>query len=148
MTKITLPQTEADFDALVKKLAKKYHLPNEEHAAAVLANRIQQMPPDQATTTIEYLGACIQKNISYQIARSKSQKIQHKEQIDNIVSFLNENPNDMQAFDALQKAANEGSAYAKEQLAGLETIPENVVGLLKLDQSSVTDKTAESSEPA
>ncbi len=119
---ILLPQSPKEFDALVKKLVKKYKLPNEDHASAVLANRIMHLPVDQATVTLEYLGNCILKNVAFQVAQAHSTKIQHKMQVDQIVAALNVNPNDQQAIDALQKAINDGSEYAKTALEKIDQI--------------------------
>lgn len=114
---IYLPQNEKEFDQLVHTLCKKYKLPNAEHAAAVVANRIQHLGPDQATSTLEYFGHCILKNIAYQVAEHRSKTIQHKMSIDQLMTLLKNNPNDQQAVDALEQAVNQGSQYAKEQLA-------------------------------
>ncbi len=122
---VVLPQTEKEFDVLVRKLVKKFKLPNEEHAAVVVANRIMHMPPDQATVTLEYLGNCVRKNVAYQVASAKGSKISHRVQVDALVANLKANLNDQQSRDALQKAANDGSDYAKEKIAEffMENIP-------------------------
>lgn len=113
------PTTEEAFDRLIHKLVVKYKLPNEEHAAVVVANRIMHLPPDQATATLDYLGHCVLKNIAYQVAQTKAQKISHKMQIDQLISNLTANINDQQSRDALQMAASQGSEYAHECLGQL-----------------------------
>jgi hypothetical protein len=114
---IQLPTTEKEFTSLVKKLCKKYNFKNEEHATAIVAQRIQHMLPDQWTTSLEYLAGCIIKNMSYQVAVHQAQMIQHKFQIEQIEALLKSNPNDQQALDALETAAKGGSELAKETLA-------------------------------
>ena len=113
---ILLPQTEEEFNKLTDLLVKKFKLPNREHAAVLLANRIAHLPPDQAYATVDYLGHCIQKNIAFQVAQAMGSKINHKLQIDAIDTALVADPHNQQALDALQKAANEGSEYAREVL--------------------------------
>jgi hypothetical protein len=111
-----VPITEDEFDELVKEVIERYKLPNREHAEAVIANRICHLPPDQALVSLEYLGHCVIKNIAYQIAQNRGQKMNHKIQIDQLDSILTNNPLDQQALDALSKASEEGSEYAKEIL--------------------------------
>ncbi len=121
---IFLPTTEEAFDKLIDDLVETYKLPSKEHATAVVANRIQHLPPDQATTTMKYLGHCVLKNIAFQIAQSKHQKVTHKLQIDQLIQVLKGSPNDAQARDAIDKEISEGSEYAKEELAKLDNKPE------------------------
>jgi hypothetical protein len=115
--KITLPRTEQDFDDLIAVLMKKYKLPNEEHCIAIVGNCIMRMPVDQITTTLDHLGHSVIKNIAYQVAKSKASKVHHKFQIDELDALLTANPMNQEAIDALQKAINEGSEYAKTILA-------------------------------
>lgn len=112
---VRLPNTEQEFDSLVDTIVRRYHLSNREHAAAVVANRIQHLPPEQSHATIGFLGRCVIKNIAYQIAQAKSSQIHHKQQVDMLVSQLTSDPNDQQARDALDRAVKEGSEYAKAQ---------------------------------
>lgn len=130
---IFLPTTEKAFDELIKSLVKNYRLPSIEHASAVVANRIQHLPPDQATTTLKYLGHCVLKNIAYQVAQAKAHKAQHEMQVDELMASLKANPNDNQARDHLTRAASEGSEYAKAAIARLEPPTEsgNVIGMIK-----------------
>lgn len=123
---IMLPRTEKEFDELVNKVCAKYKLENKEHAASVIAIRISHMPPDQATATLEYFGHCVIKNIAYQIAQNRCEKIQHKQQILALEELLKANPNDQQAIDALQKAASAGSELAKQTLDKYIGTPEEL----------------------
>ena len=117
---IMLPTTEDQFDNLITALCEMYALPNKEHAAAVVANRIMHLPADQATSTMKYLGHSVLKNIAYQVAQSKGMRVAHKVQVDQLIQTLKATPNDQQSRDALQKAINEGSDYAKAELEKLE----------------------------
>ncbi len=113
---VVLPTTPTAFDALVDRLAKRYKFENKEHVAAIVANKIQTLPPDQATCTLEYLGHCVMKSMAYLVAREKSQEINHRAQIEVIEAALKANPNNQEALDALEKAANDGSDLAKSVL--------------------------------
>jgi len=138
--KILLPQTAKEFDALVKTLVTKYKLPTSDHAAAVVANRIMHLPPEQAYTTLEHLGECVLKNVAYQVAKSKGSMIQHKMQVDMIAAELKNNPLNQEAWDALESAVKEGSAYAKtvqDKCLGSKPTP-----ILTLAKSSVGEETA------
>lgn len=115
-TTIQLPTTEKEFDTLAKKICKKYNFKCEEHARAIIAQRIQHMPPDQWTSTLEYFAGCIIKNMAYQVAMHQGQIIQHKYQIEQIEAVLKNNPSDQQALDALETASKEGSELAKKVL--------------------------------
>lgn len=124
---VLLPITEAGFDAFIKTLVKTYKLPNEEHAAAVVANRIQHLPVDQAYVSLEHLAHCVLKNVAYQVAQSKSRLIQHKMQIEQLEAALKVNPLDQQALDHLEAAIKEGSTYAQEafdRLHSLKLVPD------------------------
>lgn len=148
---IFLPTTEKDFESLVKILVKKYKLPDHDHAAAVLANEIQHLPREQATTTLEYLGHCILKNISYQLARSISSRIGHKTQCDQLGNILKANPNDQQARDSLEKAVKEGSEYAAKILAEMDPTSTRPAGISYINCQSSGEDTAlaaVSTEPA
>lgn len=112
-TEIYLPTSEEAFDELVEAIVKIWKLPSVEHAAAVIAIRISHMPPDQATTTMEYLAHCVIKNIAYQVAQAKGAKGKHKMEIDQLDALLQSNPYDQHALDALEKAVKDGSTYAK-----------------------------------
>ena len=118
--KIFLPTTSGDFDRLVKTLVKKYKLPNENHAAAIVAQRIMHLPPDQATTTLEYLGHSVLKNMAFQVANAKARGVAHRHDIDELKARLTSDPNNQQLRDALEKAASEGSDYAKNALSEIQ----------------------------
>lgn len=113
---IFVPITEDEFDALVKKVVRLFKLSNEEHASVIIANRIMHLPPDQATTTLRYLGHCVLKNIAYQVASAKGSKISHRLMIDILAANLKADTKDQQSRDALEKASNEGSEYATQVL--------------------------------
>ena len=113
---IFVPRTSDEFHAIVAQLMKRYKFQNASHVAAVVANRIQHLPPDQATTTLKYLGDCVIKNMAYQVAQYEGSKIQHEMQIDQWIAAMHSNPDDNQARDNIEKAINAGSTYAKEQL--------------------------------
>lgn len=133
---ILLPITDESFESLIDQLMAFYPLPNREHASAVVAQRIMHLPPTQATCTLEYLADCVWKNAAYQLAENRSKKANQKMQIDQIDAFLKNDPNNQQALDALAKAADEGSDYAKEILAKYrDPIPPNVVSIHSLGPS-------------
>jgi len=118
-----LPINSEEFDLLVDELVTRYQLPNREHAVAIVSNRIQHLPPDQATSTLKYLGHCVLKNLAYQIANQQGNKVQHKMQVDELISRLKADHNDTEARDLLEKAVNVGSTYAKDQLALVDDSP-------------------------
>lgn len=128
-TIIDLPTTPEEFEQLIDTLVAKFDLPKRDHAVAVTANRIMHLPVDVATTTWDYLGACVKKNMAYQVAQAAGKNTAHRTQIDELVSIIKNEPNNMQAIDALDKAANDGSTYAKEALEklNLELHPSNNV---------------------
>ena len=114
---VSLPTTEDEFNFFISRIVKRYKLPNWDHAAAVIANRIMHLPPDQATTTEKYLAGCVLKNIAYQVAQARGSRIAHHAQIDELIANLKADPNNQQSRDQIQKAANDGSEYAKARLA-------------------------------
>lgn len=114
---ILLPQTEEQFDLLVRQIMDRFRLENFDHTAAVLAAQIQRIPPDQAYSTLKFLGHSVLKSISYAVALHKSRKLSHKNQIDVIAEVLKNNPYDQQALDALETASKDGSEYAREILS-------------------------------
>jgi hypothetical protein len=133
--KIMLPVTEEAFDLLVNDLVQEYKLPNLEHAAAVIANRIMHLPADQADVVPEYLAHCVLKNVAYQIAQSKGRMLAHKSQVDILAAELKINPLNQEATDALEKAASEGSEYAKKALQerSLTSEPAPILNLVQRD---------------
>lgn len=114
---ILLPQTEEEFDKLTGTIAQLFNIGDKTLVAAVLANQIQRLPPEQAYSTIKALGEPVLKSIAYSVALSKSRKLDHRMQIDNLASLLKANPHDQQALDALDAASKEGSEYAAEILS-------------------------------
>ena len=116
MPKIQLPTTEKEFDAFVKKLCKTYKFKNAEHVSAIVAQRIQHLPPDQDVCDSLYFAACVRKNMAYQVAVHKSQWIQHKMQVEQLEMVLKADPLNQQALDALEKAVQDGSPMAREVL--------------------------------
>lgn len=117
---IFLPITENAFDELVLELVSRFNLPNVDHAAAVVANAIMHLSPEVATTTLKYLGHYVLHNVAWQIAKIKGQQASHKTQVDALIALLMTEPNNQQARDALEKAVNDGSTYAKEELGKLQ----------------------------
>lgn len=113
---VFLPTTDKEFDALVKAVVKKFKLKNSDHAGAVIANRIMHLPPDNATTTLEYLGACVLKNIAFQVAQNRGRGIQHRMEVDDLAATLTADPLNHEARDKLEGAAAAGSEYAKKAL--------------------------------
>lgn len=117
--KIKLPVTLEDFDKLVGTVVDKYGLTDPHHAAAIISVAIRHLPNDQAHTTLEYLGHSVLKNLANYVSNHKSQTLQHEAQINQLQDILTNDPNDQQARDELQKAANEGSELAKLALQKL-----------------------------
>jgi len=145
---ISLPRTPEEFDLLVKAVVKKYKIDTPDLACAVIATRIQHMPVDQSTTTLEYLGGCVIKSLAYNIATHKLQTLNHKYQVDAIMNALKVNPYDQEARDALIKASNEGSGYAKEKLAEFEENHPKADNLIPIHKAEDTATCAVPSEPA
>lgn len=120
-----LPRTQEDFDRIVNQVHREGEFENKDHTAAICANRIMHTAIDQDDITSEYLTKCVHRNLAYQFAANAGQRATHKFQIDDIMAQLKIDPNNQQAWDALTKAANEGSAYAKAQLETLAPTPIN-----------------------
>lgn len=117
---VHLPTTKEELDYLVDSIVNEYNLMNRDHAEAIIINRIMHLPPDQNTTTKDYLWRCITKNLSYQLADSLGRIRKHQSEVQLWVAELRHNPHNQQVFDALEKAANDGSEYAKSALAVLQ----------------------------
>ena len=79
--KIQLPTTVAAYDKLVERLMQAYKLTDKNHTAAILSVAIRHLPPEQFTTTYQYLGDYIQKNIANYVANYKAQTLQHEAQV-------------------------------------------------------------------
>lgn len=118
--KVKLPTTIAEFDDLVARVVTKYRLEDAHHAAAIISMAIRHIPNHEAYTTLEYLGHTVMKNIANHIANHKSESLKHSAQIEHLIGLLNANPNDQQALDELQKAAQDGSESAKIALSKIE----------------------------
>lgn len=114
--KVSLPITLDGFDKLVEKVVKKYKLPDPNHAAAIISVAIRHLPNDVSHTTLSYLGNSVLKNLANYVANHKSQNLQHDAQILHLTNLLASDPNNQQAIDELQKAANEGSVKAKDAI--------------------------------
>lgn len=122
--RVQLPTTPEAFDRLVARVVKEYKLIDAHHAAAVISVAIRHLPHTEAYCTVKYLGDYVLKNLANYVADHKSQIMKHESQIDQLIALLKSNPNDNQARDGLEKAANEGSEYAKAELAKLPTLVE------------------------
>lgn len=115
--KVLLPTTLAEFDELVSRVVKKYKLHDTNHAAAVISVAIRHLPNEEAYTTLNYLGQCVLKNIANYVANHKSETMKHASQVEHLASILLTDPNNQQALDELQKAADQGSTLAKDALS-------------------------------
>jgi hypothetical protein len=120
---IFLPRSPEEFDMLVEEVCKKYSFTEKEHAAAVISVAIRHIDNNTATTTLEYLGHSVWKNIANQVANAKSSAIQHTTQVNTLLDMLKHNPADQQARDELERAAGEGSKVARAALDSLDPIP-------------------------
>ena len=127
-SRVLVPVNEKEFDTLVDKIMLLFGFISREHVIAVVANRIMHMPPDQDVTTLEYLGACVRKNIAYQLAEQVGKNNTHKIQIEDLTAMLKQDRGNLQAADALQKHANQGSPFAKAALEslGIEQLPPQI----------------------
>lgn len=121
--KVKMPQTVAEFDKLVDKVVAKYSLSDKHHAAAIISVAIRHLPNDQGYTTLQYLGESVMKNVANYVANHKGETLRHESQIKQLESILLNEPNNQQALDEMTKAANEGSALAKETIARLYPEP-------------------------
>lgn len=112
-----MPTDEVTFNDLVDRVITAFPvIKNRDHAIAVIANRIMHLPPDEATSSVDYFGRCVVKNLAFQNAKNMGQKASQKSQIDELVSILTVDKNDQQTKDALERAAGAGSEYAKQAL--------------------------------
>jgi hypothetical protein len=117
--KYLLPRTPEAYDELVDKVCKKFKLIDKHHAAAVISVAIRHLPPEQGTTTLEYLGHYVIKNIANYVANHKGEILKHEGQVNQLVDNLKNNPNDQQSRDSLYTAASDGSPYAIKALEKL-----------------------------
>ena len=114
--KIKLPTELADFDVLVDRVCAKYKLTDRNHAAAVISVAIRHLPNEQGYTTLDYLGHSVIKALANYVANYKAELMRHEDQVRIFFDRLVSNPNDMEARDKLQVAADQGSAAAKAAL--------------------------------
>lgn len=120
---IPLPRTLDEFDSLVDTVCTEFCLTEREHAAAVIANTISHIDNDIATSSIAYFGRRVLKQIANQIANAKRSLIDHRQQIKAAVDELKVNPGNFEVRDQLEKAASDGSIYAREALLSLDPAP-------------------------
>jgi hypothetical protein len=106
-----------EFEFLVSQICKKYKFKAVDHVKAVVALRIQHLPPDQGTTTLQHMADCVRKNMSYQLCQHITMSLKHRAELEQLDHMLTENPFNQQALDAIHKAANEGSEEAKKLVA-------------------------------
>jgi hypothetical protein len=118
--KIRLPISVAEYDTLVAKLVKKYRFEDSSHVAAVISVAIRHIDNQTAYTTLEYLRDCVYKQMANHVANHKGELIKHSVQVDNLVSMFKQDPNNQQILDELQKYADGGFEYAKDELAKLQ----------------------------
>lgn len=137
--KIELPTTLDGFDHLVDQVMQKHKLTDKHHAAAIISVAIRHLPNDKATTTINYLGQSVKKNLANYVANHKASELKHAAEINQLADLLAVDPNNMQARDGLQKAANEGSKQALDALIKLKLAeePANLENVLPITGSNV-----------
>ena len=119
-SRVALPTTPSEFDALVSEVAFRYDLTDRNHAAAIISVAIRHLPNDQAYTTYKYLGHTVLKNIANYVANFKGETIKHENQVQQLSGMLEQDPYNQQARDELQKAADAGSPLAKAALERLD----------------------------
>jgi hypothetical protein len=116
---VKLPVTLEEFDSLATQVIKKFNLKDEHHAAAIMSIAIRHLPNEQAFTRIDYLGHYIMKNIANYVANHKAETLKHVGQVTHLVTMLETEPNNQQAWDELTKAADQGSEIAKTAIEKL-----------------------------
>ena len=124
--KVKLPTTLEQFDKLVDKVVDKYHLIDKHHAAAIISVAIRHLPNDEGYTTYDYLGHSVIKNLANYVANHKGETLRHESQILQLKEMLIKDPNDAQARDSLQKAADAGHEAAKKILEDFGGAIDNV----------------------
>lgn len=122
---IWLPRTPEEFDTLVERICKKFNLTERDHAAVVISAAISHIDNNTATTTLDYLGQSVLKNIANQIAFAKTSKIKHEAQVRFLADTLKQNPGNQQARDELEAAAKDGSKSAQAVIDQLSTVQTN-----------------------
>jgi hypothetical protein len=123
LDEVALPTSLAAFDGLVEQVCAAFKFEGEviPLAATVISATIRQLPRDQAHTHISYLGKCVIKHLANSVCQHKSEVLKHRWQVDTLAQTLESDPGNIQAYDELTKAANDGSEYAKDALARLES---------------------------
>jgi hypothetical protein len=116
---VLLPTTVEKFDALVDDICMEYDLKDKRHAAAVISVAIRHLPNDQAFTTTTYLYNSIHKSLANHVASYIGDRSKHEVQIEMLCDKIKKDPNDQQAWDELQKAADQGSDIAKKWIEQL-----------------------------
>ena len=113
--KIRLPISVEEFDNLVSKLVSKYKFAEPDHVAAVISVAIRHIDNQTAHTTLDYLAGCVHKQMANHVANFKGEMIKNTVKVDTLVSMLKQDPANQQARDELQKMANDGFEYAKNE---------------------------------
>lgn len=113
---IQLPQSPEAFEELIRLLQATYGFDDSRVLNAVVARAIVGMDNQTDTCTLEGLAKRMRSAIAKNVANFKFEKGRHEEQVDALKEHLLTNPLDQEALDKLQKAANEGSDYAKKAL--------------------------------
>jgi hypothetical protein len=121
--RIPLPRTPEQYDALVARIAKVYKLTDLAHATATIGSAIAHLPNEQAWTTMEYLGGTVLNNLAKQVAFHRGQIVRHESEVLQLVTMLQSDPANQQARDALQRAIDQGSKFAKDELEKLGITP-------------------------
>lgn len=126
--KVLNPQSELEFDDLVKKISKKYKIKDIDAISRTLAIRLQHLPVDDPYIGLDYIHNCVRRSIGYEVAKKKMDKITHEMQVDMLLNHLNASPEDTEAFDQLDKMASKGSKYAQEAISRLENRTDGQAG--------------------
>jgi hypothetical protein len=118
--KVRLPISIEEYDNLTDKLIRKYGFKDRDYVKSIVSVAIRRLPNENAYITLDFLAQCIWKAMSNHVAAHVGDLIRHTVQVDQLVSFLRQNPNDCQTLDQLRKYASDGFEYAKTELAKLE----------------------------
>jgi hypothetical protein len=119
--RVKLPTELSEYDLLVDKVFKKYNLKDKLHCAALISVAIRQIPNNQAYTSYKFLGESVMKNLANYIANYKGETLKHESQVRALVDIIKQEPLNQEAWDNLQKAADNGSEQAKKAILDLET---------------------------
>ena len=122
---VNWPSSDEELTHVVATLQEMYpKIQNAQHASAIILARAQHAGPHEYETTYTYLANCILKNIAYQYSQRKQKELEHSFQVDQLIALLRFNPDDQEARDHLEKFINDGSVYAKQELAKIEPKPD------------------------